>query len=113
MLTEAATCPAVTGLDVGKFSHWACYVTRQGEVLASAPVANTEHDLDALFAQAGAGTLVVVDQARNIGSLAISRARLAGLQVAYPARDKNRLRSVLPESCPAFEALTDLTDPVS
>lgn len=175
MLTEAATCPAVIGLDVGKFSHWACYVTRQGEVLSSAPVANTEHDLDALFAQAGAGTLVVVDQARNIGSLAISRARLAGLQVAYlpgiaahgaarlfagdaktderdaaviaktalgipdsllPApklderleaarsmasqrshmvacstRDKNRLRSILLESCPAFEALTDLTDP--
>lgn len=175
MLTEAATCPAVIGLDVGKFSHWACCVTGQGEVLASPPVVNAEFDLDALFAQAGAGTLVVVDQARNIGSLAISRARLAGLQVAYlpgiaahgaarlfagdaktderdaaviaktalgipdsllpapklderleaarsmasqrshmvacPTRDKNRLRSVLLESCPAFEALTDLTDP--
>lgn len=175
MPAEAATCPAVIGLDVGKFSHWACHVTRQGEVLRSKPVANTEHDLDDLFAQVDAGTLVVVDQVRNIGSLAISRARLAGLPVAYlpgiaahgaaklfagdaktderdaaviaktalgipdsllPApkhderleaarsmaaqrshmvtcstRDKNRLRSILLESCPAFEALADLTDP--
>lgn len=83
MPTEAATCAAVIGLDVGKFSHWACDVTRQGEVLRSEPVANTEHDLDGLSAQAEAGTLVVVDQVRNIGSLAISRARLAGLPVAY------------------------------
>lgn len=175
MPTEAATCPAVIGLDVGKFSHWACHAARRGEVLRSKPAANTEHDLDDLFDQVDAGTLVVVDQARNIGSLAISRARLAGLPVAclpgtaahgaarlfagdaktderdaaviaktalgipdslLPApkhgerleaarsmaaqrnrmvacstRDKNRLRSILPESCPAFEALADPTDP--
>ncbi|MEC4273916.1 IS110 family transposase, partial [Adlercreutzia sp. R25] len=175
MLTEAATCTAVLGLDVGKFSHWACHVTRRGEVLGSGPVANTERDLDDLFGRVGAGTLVVVDQVRNIGSLAISRARLAGLPVAYlpgiaahgaaklfagdaktderdaaviaktalgipdsllpvpsrgerleaarsmaaqrshmvacSTRDKNRLRSLLLESCPAFEALADLADP--
>ena len=175
MPTEAATCAAVIGLDVGKFSHWACHVTRQGEVLRSEPVANTEHDLDGLSAQAEAGTLVVVDQVRNIGSLAVSRARLAGLPVAYlpgiaahgaaklfagdaktderdaaviaktalgipdsllpvpkhgerleaarsmaaqrshmaacSTRDKNRLRSILLESCPEFEALADLADP--
>ena len=175
MLTEATACPAVIGLDVGKFSHWACHVTRQGEILASGPVANTEHDLDSLFARVDAGTLVVVDQVRNIGSLAISRARLAGLPVAYlpgiaahgaaklfagdaktderdaaviaktalgipdsllpvprrderleaarsmaaqrnhmvtcSTRDKNRLRSILLESCPEFEALADLADP--
>ena len=172
MPTEAATCAAVIGLDVGKFSHWACHVTRQGEVLRSEPVANTEHDLDGLSAQAEAGTLVVVDQVRNIGSLAISRARLAGLPVAYlpgiaahgaaklfagdaktderdaaviaktalgipdsllpvpkhgerleaarsmaaqrshmvtcSTRGKNRLRSILLESCPEFEALVCL-----
>ena len=175
MLTEAATCAAVIGLDVGKLSHWACHVTRQGEVLRNEPVANTEHDLDGLFAQAEAGTLVVVDQVRNIGSLAVSRARLAGLPVAYlpgiaahgaaklfagdaktderdaaviaktalgipdsllpvpkhgerleaarsmaaqrshmaacSTRGKNRLRSILLESCPEFEALADLADP--
>ena len=171
MLSEAATCNAVIGLDVGKFSHWACHVSRRGEVLGSGPVANTEHDLDDLFGRAGAGTLVVVAQVRNIGSLAISRARLAGLPVAYlpgiaahgaaklfagdaktderdaaviaktalgipdsllpvpergerleaarsmaaqrshmvacSTRDKNRLRSILLESYPAFEALAD------
>ena len=84
MLTEAATCAAVIGLDVGKFSHWACHVTRQGEVLRSEPVANTEHDLDGLFSQAEAGTLVVVDQVRNIGSLALSRAKLAGMPRTAP-----------------------------
>ena len=174
MLSEAATCTAVLGLDVGKFSHWACHVSRTGEILASAPVANIERDLDMLFSQVGAGTLVVVDQVRNIGSLAISRARMQGLPVAYlpgiaaheasklfagdaktderdaaviaktalgipdsllpvpkhdevleaarsmaaqrshmvacSTRDKNRLRSILLESCPAFEAMADLSD---
>lgn len=74
---------AVLGLDVGKSSHWACLVDRDGEVLASAPVRNREAELDALFASAPAGTLVVVDQFRNIGSLAVRRARAAGLAVAY------------------------------
>lgn len=159
---------AVLGLDVGKSSHWACLIDRDGEVLASAPVRNREAELDALFASAPAGTLVVVDQFRNIGSLAVRRARAAGLVVAHlpglaasraaglfageaktdecdaaviartalgvpdslsgvpgrgealeaaralssqrdhvvacATRDKNRLRAVLLESCPALEA---------
>lgn len=74
---------AVLGLDVGKSSHWACLIDRDGEVLDSAPVRNREAELDALFASAPAGTLVVVDQFRNIGSLAVRRARAAGLGVAY------------------------------
>lgn len=165
---------AVLGLDVGKSSHWACLIDRDGEVLASAPVRNREAELDALFASAPAGTLVVVDQFRNIGSLAVRRARAAGLEVAYlpglaasraaglfageaktderdaaviartalgvpdslsgvpgrgealeaaralssqrdhvvacATRDKNRLRAVLLESCPALEAAVDLSD---
>ena len=52
-------------------------------MLASAPVRNREAELDALFASAPAGTLVVVDQFRNIGSLAVRRARAAGLGVAH------------------------------
>lgn len=161
---------AVLGLDVGKSSHWACLIDRGGEVLASAPVRNREGALDALFSSAPAGTLVVVDQFRNIGSLAVRRARAAGLAVAHlpglaasraaglfageaktderdaeviartalgvpdslsgvpgrgealeaaralssqrdhvvacATRDKNRLRAVLLESCPALEAET-------
>lgn len=172
MVPEASSCAAVLGLDVGKLSHWACCATRPGEVTLNKPVANAEKELDALFSQVGPQTLVVVDQVRNIGSLPIRRARLAGLPVAYlpgiaaheasklfagdaktderdalviaktalgipdallpiPApdekleaarslaaqrdhliacatRDKNRLRSILLESCPAFEARCDL-----
>ena len=172
MTKPAIVRKAVLGLDVGKSSHWACLVTAEGEVAANRPVANSEEELDGLFAQVEGGTLVVVDQVRNIGALAIRRARRAGLEVAYlpgiaahgaarlfagdaktderdamviaktalgipdallPAprenaeleaarsmaaqrdhmvtcatRDKNRLRSILLESCPPFEALADL-----
>ena len=149
---------AVLGLDVGKSSHWACLIDRDGEVLSSAPVRNREAELDALFASVPAGTLVVVDQFRNIGSLAVRPSRAAGLfageaktderdaaviartalgvpdslsgvpgrgealeaaralssqrdhVVACATRDKNRLRAVLLESCPALEAAVDLSD---
>lgn len=80
MIAEAATCKAVLGLDVGKLSHRACLVSRAGEVLANRPVANTEEDLDDLFARVGAGTLVVVDQVRSIGAPPVARARLAMLE---------------------------------
>lgn len=56
---------AVLGLDVGKSSHWACLIDRDGEVLASAPVRNREAELDALFASAPAGTLVVCVSSRG------------------------------------------------
>lgn len=129
---------AVLGIDVGKSSHWACLVTREGEVALNRRVRNSEGDLDGLFSQVACDTIVVVDQCRNIGLLAISRARLAGLgipdallpvpepdealeaarslaaqrshMVTCATRDKNRLRSILLESCPAFEAPADLGD---
>ena len=174
MIPEALTCTAVLGLDVGKSTHWACLATRAGEVVLNRRVANSEDELDALFSQVGAEALVVVDQRRNIGALAISRAMAAGLAVAYlpgiaahqasrlfagdaktderdalviaktalgipeslkpvakpdgkldaarmlasqrdymvtsATRDKNRLRSILLESCAAFEALVDVCD---
>ena len=166
----------VIGLDVGKSAHWACVVTREGELLASRPIPNREDAIDGLCAQYP-GALVVVDQVRNIGSLALSRAKLAGMPRAYlpglaahgasrlfagdaktderdamamaktalgipdalPAvagrppeigaarslaaqrgfstcestRSKNRLRSILLESCPEFEAQADLSDPAT
>ena len=97
---------AVLGLDVGKSSHWARLVDRDGEVLASAPVRNREGALDALFSSAPAGTLVVVDQFRNIGSLAVRRARAAGLAVAYlPGLAASRAAGLF-----AGEAKTDERD---
>lgn len=38
----------VIGLNFGKSSHWTCVATRDGEVLASKPVANGENALDSL-----------------------------------------------------------------
>lgn len=97
---------AVLGLDVGKSSHWACLIDRDGEVLASAPVRNREAELDALFASAPAGTLVVVDQFRNIGSLTVRRARAAGLGVAHlPGLAASRAAGLF-----AGEAKTDERD---
>lgn len=72
----------VIGLDVGKSSHWACVVACDGEILASRPVANRESAVDELYSEYP-GALVVVDQVRNIGALALSRARLAGMPRAY------------------------------
>ena len=165
---------SVLGMDVGKRSHWACLVTAGGEVALNRPAGNDERELAALFASVPAGTLVVVDQKRNIGALPLRMARSRGLEAAYlpgtaahqasrlfagdaktderdalviaktalgipdsllpvpepdeardaaramasardyavecATRDKNRLRSVLLESCPAFEACCDLSD---
>ena len=138
-------------------------------------MANRERDLDEPLLRVPGDALVVVDQVRNIGSLALKRAAVAGLESAYlpgtamhgasrlfagdaktderaalviaqdgdrhtrlappvprpdavldaaramasqrdylvagATRDKNRLRSILLESCPAFESLVDLSDP--
>lgn len=165
---------SVLGMDVGKRSHRACLVTAGGEVALNRPVGNDERELAALFASVPGGTLVVVDQKRNIGALPLRMARSRGLEAAYlpgiaahqasrlfagdaktderdalviaktalgipdsllpvpepdeardaaramasardyavecATRDKNRLRSVLLESCPAFEAACDLSD---
>ena len=74
---------AVLGLDEGKRSHWACLLAADGEIPANRSVANREPDLADLFGAAPSGTLVVVDQVRNIGDLPIRMARKAGLDVAY------------------------------
>ena len=52
-------------------------------MLLSAPVANREDEnLDSLFGRFP-DALVVVDQSRNIGALALARARAAGRSAAY------------------------------
>ena len=88
---------AYLGLDVGKESHWAFAVDREGEVLLSRRVANTEADLDSAIAAYPADTLVDVDQHRNIGALAVRRARLAGRPVAYlPGSAEHELAKSFP-----------------
>lgn len=81
------------GLDVGKASHWACGIDSSGRVVLSGRVANRAADVDAVLARAGSGALVVVDQKRNIGALAVARARAAGNPVAYlPGSAEKALR---------------------
>lgn len=77
METPSRTRP-VLGIDVGNGSHWACLVTAEGEIALNAPVANRERDLDEPFYRAPGGALTVVDQVRNIGSLALRRAARDG-----------------------------------
>ena len=93
---------AVLGLDVGKSSHWACLVDRDGEVLASAPVRNREAELDALFASAPAGTLVVVDQFRNIGSLVSVNIFFTIFTNVFSPIAPTRMRRIRQRGCAAF-----------
>lgn len=44
VIKEALTCGAVLGLDVGKFSHWACCVTRAGEWICNTFLDSLERD---------------------------------------------------------------------
>lgn len=74
---------AYLGIDVGKEIHRAHAVDSIGTVLLSRRIANSQSELDALMAQCPDDTLVVVDQRRNIGALALRRARAAGKLVAY------------------------------
>ena len=87
------------GLDVGKRAHHACAVLADGRDAFSTGVDNSEAAIDRVIADAAElGTpLVVVDQRRNIGMLAIRRARAAGVEVAYlPGISANRASALFP-----------------
>ena len=85
------------GVDVGKASHRACAVGPGGRVMFNVEVGNRAGDIDRVLARAGAGALVVVDQKRNIGALAVARARAAGMEVAYlPGLAMKRARDLFP-----------------
>lgn len=88
METPLRTRP-VLGIDVGKRSRWACLVTAEEEIALNAPVANRERDLDELLSRAPGDALVVVDQVRNIGLLALRRAARDGARERLPARDRD------------------------
>lgn len=95
--TLTARHEAYLGLDVGKSAHWAYAVDPEGAELLSRRVANSEPELDSLIAGLPPDTLVVVDQRRNIGALAIGRARAAGRPVAYlPGSAEHALAGCFP-----------------
>lgn len=109
------------GLDVGKSSHWACVATRDGEVLLSAHEASKLFGGDAKTDERDA--TVIIKTALGIPDAlppvahpdpAIAAARSIAAQrdflIYENTRNKNRLRSILLESCPEFEALVDLSD---
>lgn len=73
------------GLDVGKATHHATGLDRDGNRLVDREVANDEAALRRAFTElAEQGTvLVVVDQPSSIGALPIAVARTMGIEVAY------------------------------
>lgn len=94
---------AYLGLDVGKSSHWAYAVDRDGEILLSRRVPNSEEGIDALISGPPAD------------DPALEGARIMSSQLAQVQKDRtacaNALRSRLLESCPPFEAACDVTAP--
>lgn len=95
---------AVVGFDVGKSFHRAFGVGAGGEAVLSERVDSRPASIDRALAEAGAGALVVVDQRRNIGALALSRARGAGMRVAYlPGKAEKRAREMFPATAKTDE----------
>lgn len=95
---------AVIGFDVGKSFHWAFGVGAGGEAVLSERVDNRPAAIDRVLAEAGAGALVVVDQRRNIGALVLSRARGAGMRVAYlPGKAEKQAREMFPATAKTDE----------
>jgi len=95
MLGDVYEC--YVGIDVGKKGHRACAIDSTGAILFNVALSNSEQEIDDVLARAGGNCLVIVDQKRNIGLLAIRRARVKGLNVAYlPGLAMNRAASLFP-----------------
>ena len=58
--------PAYMGMDVGRLSHWAYALDASGRRLLSRAVANDEADIRDALSGLPEGSLVVVDQRKNI-----------------------------------------------
>ena len=63
---------AYLGIDVGKRSHSACGLDKDGEVVFRSDLENRPADIDRLLERAGAGALVVVDQKRVSANLKLT-----------------------------------------
>lgn len=87
------------GLDVGKSSHHACALDREGNTVPDRPLAQDERQIrDVIARLRGHGTvLVVVDQPDTIGSLPLTVARDMGAPTAYlPGTAMRRAAQLLP-----------------
>ena len=88
---------AYLGIDVGKRSHSACGLDKDGEVVFRSDLENRPADVDRLLERAGAGALVVVDQKRNIGALVLARAFAHGNPCAHlPGYAEKQARGMFP-----------------
>ncbi|OZF29135.1 IS110 family transposase [Rhodococcus sp. 14-2483-1-1] len=87
------------GIDVGKASHYAVALNRDGERLAGTDVHQDEASMRRLFADLSrhGKVLVIVDQPRNIGALPVAVARDCGIDVAYlPGLRMRRIADLYP-----------------
>lgn len=73
------------GIDVGKSSHYAVALNRDGERLTGNEMHQDEAALRRLFTELSrhGKLLVIVDQPRNIGALPVAVARDCDIDVAY------------------------------
>lgn len=73
------------GLDVGKEEHHACALDPDGTRLHDKPLPQDEARLRDLYAKLSVhgDVLVVVDQPASIGALAVTVARVCGIEIAY------------------------------
>ncbi|WP_143545839.1 IS110 family transposase [Rhodococcus sp. 14-2470-1a] len=87
------------GIDVGKTSHYAVALNRDGERLVGLEVYQDEAELRRLFTDLSrhGKVLVVVDQPRNIGALPVAVARDCGVEGAYlPGLRMRRIADLYP-----------------
>ena len=87
------------GIDVGKTSHWATGLDKNGISVWNHEMPNKEHELRQLYTKLGEhGTIVVVvDQPATIGALAIAVAQDMGIECAYlPGLAMRRIADLYP-----------------
>ena len=97
-MSAARTQPVfVLGVDVGKTAHSACALDARGKVVFRLDLRNRAGDIDRMLERAGGEARVVVDQKRNIGALALSRAHAHGNPCSYlPGYVEKQARGMFP-----------------
>ena len=83
MRATFATCQTVLALDVGRRPIGPSWPRGPARSSPTGPSPTGSATSTSSSPRAPEGTLVVVDQKRNVGALALRRARMAGLAVGY------------------------------